>query len=94
MKQAVIYARSEQGLLAGQIAVCRLFAEQNGYLIEGVIGESSPSPDMEQLLCFPAQTVIIAEPSVLGGHRFLPRRMGQLNLAGKRIIIATEETSK
>lgn len=91
MKQAVIYARSERGAFAGQIAVCRLYAAQNGYRIVRVIRDDSPVPDLRRILRCSASAVIIAVPSVLGDPNRVPHYMTQLNLAGKRLLIAAEE---
>ena len=91
MKQAIIYARGiERGALKEQLAVCRLYAARGGYRIVRIIFQRSNEPSVRRLSCCPAENIIVAAPAVLGSpYHFLWRRQ-QLNLAGKRVLCATE----
>ena len=92
MKQAIIYARGrKRGKLLEQIAVCKLFAECNGYRAVHVICQTGSFPAIKRIACFPGENVIVASPSVLGSPAWFLSRRTKLNLAGKRVLIATKE---
>ena len=91
MKQAIIYVRGmERGALQEQLAICRLYAARGGYLIVRIVCQRSSEPSMRRLSRCPAENIIVAAPAVLGSpNHFLWRRQ-QLNLAGKRVLCATQ----
>lgn len=94
MKQAIIYARGrKRGKLLEQIAVCKLFAECNGYRAVRVICQTGSFPTIQKLARDPVEDIIIAFPSVLGSPAYFLSRRTRLNLAGKRVLIATKEVS-
>ena len=94
MKQAIIYARGrKRGKLLEQIAVCKLFAECNGYRAVRVVCQTGSFPTIQKLARDPVEDIIIAFPSVLGSPAYFLSRRTRLNLAGKRVLIATKEVS-
>ena len=94
MKQAIIYARGrKRGKLLEQITVCKLFARRNGYRAVRVVCQTGSFPTIQKLARDPVEDIIIAFPSVLGSPAYFLSRRTRLNLAGKRVLIATKEVS-
>lgn len=94
MKQAIIYARGrKRGKLLEQITVCKLFARRNGYRAVRVVCQTGSFPTIQKLARDSVEDIIIAFPSVLGSPAYFLSRRTRLNLAGKRVLIATKEVS-
>lgn len=95
MKQAIIYARGrKRGKLQEQIAVCKLFAKCNGYRAVHVICQTGSHPAIGKITGYSAENIIVASPSVLGSPAYFLLRRTKFNLAGKRVLVATEEVSE
>ena len=94
MKQAIIYVRGRKlGKLQEQIAVCKLFAKCNGYRAVRIVCQTGSFPAIKKLARDPVEDIIIAFPSVLGSPVYFLSWRTKLNLAGKRVLIATKEVS-
>ena len=95
MKQAIIFARGrKRGRLQEQIDVCKLFAKCNGYRAVCVGCQTGSFPAIKKIVCYSAENIIVASPSVLGSPRYFLARRTKFNLMGKRVLIATEEVSE